>query len=53
MSDRELLLPFLEINGIRLQASDPELAAWIISLSAGSTPEDLADKIRGVAQRTR
>ena len=47
------MLTFLKINGTRLQASDPELAAWIISLSAGSSPEDLADKIRGVAQRAR
>ena len=44
------MLTFLEINGIGLEASDPELATWIIGLSAGSTPEDLADEIRSVAQ---
>lgn len=45
------MLTFLEINGTRLQATDPELAGWIIGLSAGSTPEDLADEIRSAAQR--
>jgi death on curing protein len=44
------MLTFLEINGNGLQATDPELATWIIGLSAGSTPESLADKIRSVAQ---
>jgi hypothetical protein len=27
-------------------APDPELADWIISLSAGATPEDLALRVR-------
>jgi death-on-curing protein len=44
------MLTFLEINGTRLRATDPELATWIIGLSAGSTPEDLADEIRSVAK---
>ena len=44
------MLTFLEINGIGLEATDPELATWIIDLSAGSTPEALADKVRSVAQ---
>jgi death-on-curing protein len=44
------MLTLLEINGIGLEATDPELATWIIDLSAGSTPEALADKVRSVAQ---
>jgi len=44
------MLTFLQVNGIRLQATDPELAAWIIGLSAGSTPQELAAEIRHVAQ---
>lgn len=44
------MLTFLEINGTRLQAPDPELAAWIIDLSAGSTPGQLAERIRGAAR---
>jgi death-on-curing protein len=41
------MLTFLEINGCRLPATDPELADWIISLSGGTTPESLAETIRG------
>ncbi len=40
------MLTFLEVNGYAVNATDPELANWIISLSAGTTPEDLADLIR-------
>ena len=40
------MLTFLEINGFRVDASDPDLAAWILSLSAGVTPEQLAERIR-------
>lgn len=40
------MLTFLEINGHAVEASDPELAAWIIDLSAGRTPAELADLIR-------
>ena len=32
------MLTFLEVNGLRVEASDPTLAAWILSLSAGATP---------------
>jgi prophage maintenance system killer protein len=37
---------FLEINGYRIEATDPELADWIIELGRGGTPEQLADHIR-------
>lgn len=40
------MLTFLEVNGLRVEASDPELAAWILGLSAGTTPEQLAELIR-------
>lgn len=40
------MLTFLEINGLRVVASDPELADWIISFSAGETPEDVAGRLR-------
>ena len=40
------MLTFLEINGLRVAVSDPELADWIISFSAGATPEDVAGRLR-------
>jgi hypothetical protein len=40
------MLTFLEINGFPVSASDRELAGWIIGLSAGMTPEELAELIR-------
>ncbi|HTB51120.1 MAG TPA: Fic family protein [Solirubrobacteraceae bacterium] len=40
------MLTFLEINGLRVAASDPELADWMISFSAGATPEDVAERLR-------
>jgi death-on-curing protein len=40
------MLTFLEVNGYEVNATDPELADWIISLSAGTTPEELARLIR-------
>lgn len=40
------MLTFLELNGQRLDATDPELADWIIGLSADLTPPDLAELIR-------
>jgi death-on-curing protein len=46
------MLAFLEINGWRVEASDPELAEWILSFSAGTTPEIvarlLASAMRGI-----
>ncbi len=43
------MLTFLEINGLSVNASDPELADWIISFSAGATPEDVAKLIRSAS----
>jgi death on curing protein len=40
------MLTFLEINGLRLEAKDQELADWIISFSAGTTPEAVAKRVR-------
>lgn len=40
------MLTFLEVNGHEVDATDPELADWIICLSAGTTPEELAELIR-------
>jgi prophage maintenance system killer protein len=39
------MLVFLEINGWRVEASDPELADWILSFSAGATPEEVAELV--------
>jgi hypothetical protein len=35
-----------EANGYRIDAADPELAAWIIALSSDQTPVQLAEQIR-------
>lgn len=40
------MLTFLEINGRRVHATDRELADWIISFSAGVTPQMLAELLR-------
>jgi len=40
------MLTYLEVNGQQVTATDPELADWIIGLSAGTSPEQLADLIR-------
>lgn len=40
------MLVFLEINGSRVEASDTELADWILRFSAGSSPEEVASLIR-------
>lgn len=40
------LLTFLELNGCVLVVSDVELAAWVISFSAGVTPEQVAQSVR-------
>lgn len=40
------MLTFLELNGDRVRATDRELADWIVSFSAGATPNDVADDLR-------
>ena len=40
------MLSFLEVNGLRVEAADPELADWILSFSAGATPVDVAALLR-------
>jgi hypothetical protein len=40
------MLTILEINGHYVRATDPELAGWIISLSRGASPEELAETLR-------
>jgi death on curing protein len=46
------MLTFLEINGWRVKAPDPELADWILSFSAGATPETVATLLRPAMGRT-
>jgi death-on-curing protein len=40
------MLTFLELNGYRVEASDPDLADWILSFSSGTTPQQLAPSVR-------
>jgi death-on-curing protein len=40
------MLTFLELNGHRVDATDRELADWIISFSRGTTPHEVAELIR-------
>jgi death-on-curing protein len=40
------MLTFLEINGHRVNATDRELADWIIGFSRGATPQEIAGAIR-------
>lgn len=40
------MLTFLELYGYRVEASDPDLAAWIIGFSAGTTPQQLGPHLR-------
>lgn len=47
------MLTFLEVNGYRVEASDPELADWIIGLSSEMTPERLAELLRERARPAR
>jgi death-on-curing protein len=41
-----VMLVFLEINGARVEATDRELADWIIGFSAGASPREVAMAIR-------
>ena len=36
----------LAIPGYRVEASDPELAEWILDLAAGTRPEELAARLQ-------
>ncbi len=47
-----VMLTFLEINGWRVEASDPELADWILSFSAGATPETVSMLLRAAMRRS-
>lgn len=40
------MLTFLELNGYRIEASDPDLADWILSFSSGTTPQQLGPSVR-------
>jgi death-on-curing protein len=40
------MLTFLEVNGFRVEATDTELAEWILSFAAGTSPPELAPRIR-------
>lgn len=44
------MLTFLELNGLRVVASDPALAVWILGLSSGTTPEQLAELVHASAR---
>jgi death-on-curing protein len=44
------MLTFLEVNGLRVDASDSELADWILSFSSGATPEDVPNLIRSTVR---
>jgi death-on-curing protein len=45
------MLVFLEINGWRVDASDPELADWMLSFSRGATPETVAELLTPALRR--
>jgi death-on-curing protein len=45
------MLVFLEVNGCRVEASDPELADWILSFSRGATPEAVAKLVSAAMRR--
>jgi prophage maintenance system killer protein len=47
------MLTFLEVNGYRVEASDPELADSILDLSAGITAEELGERIRAALMPAR
>jgi len=40
------MLTFLEINGYLVNATDRELADWILSFSNGATPEQVARRLQ-------
>ena len=42
----EAMRLFLDINGVVLRVPQAELAGWMLDLAAGTTPEELAERIR-------
>ena len=40
------MLTFLELNGYLIEASEPDLADWILRFSSGTTPQQLAPSVR-------
>lgn len=46
------MLTFLEINGWSIEATDRELADWILSFSAGNSPEAVAETIRAALRKS-
>jgi death-on-curing protein len=42
----EAMRLFLDINGVVLRAPQPELAGWMLDLAGGTSPEELAERIR-------
>lgn len=40
------MLTFFELNGFTVDATDPELADWILSFSRGTRPQDVAAEVR-------
>jgi death on curing protein len=40
------MLTFLELNGYRVEAPDPDLADWILSFSSATTPQQLSRLVR-------
>jgi death-on-curing protein len=47
------MLTFMRVNGYEVTASQGELAGWIIRLSEGLAPRDLAERIRSELVATR
>ncbi len=47
------MLAFLEVNGWRVEAWDPELADWILSFSRGATPESVAERVASAMRSGR
>jgi death-on-curing protein len=46
-----VMLAFLEVNGWRVETSDPELADWILSFSAGAIPEAVAKLVTSAMRK--
>jgi prophage maintenance system killer protein len=46
------MLVFLELDGYRVNGSDPDLASWILDLAAEMKPAELAARIRPTLTQT-